>query len=153
MLKARDKKIIDRTVKPYRDGIFKYSNMTNAVDIDRVWLSTLNNSIQLTTCSPAGFVRGDYKLTYKDIDTILTAIESLWQTNKSYKYEFKSRKKKIVIKSIESSYYEVEDNRLMYITINDKCMIYALDKYDSRRFYAMLKEIRQYNKTCKLGRV
>lgn len=153
MLKARGKKIIDRKVKPYRDGIFKYTIMTNAVDIDRIHLHAFEKSIELMTCSPAGFERGYYKLKYKDIDTILTAIEALWKTNDSFEYKFKSGNKEIIIKSVKSNYYEVEDNRLMYMTINGKCMIYALDKYDSRRFYAMLKELEQYRKTCRLRRI
>lgn len=153
-LKPRGKKIIDRTAAPISAGRFKYTIMNNAVEIDNIFICLSNNeSILMVTRSPAGFERGCYKLSFKDINTILITIEELWKTKDRYQHTFKSKGKEILISSVPSSYYEVEDNRLMYITINNKCMVYALDKYDSRRFYAMLKEMLLYNKTCKLRKI
>lgn len=151
-LKPRLEKIIDKKDIARSSGRFKYSIMNNVNDIDNVYLvKNSNESITLETCSPAGFVRGNYKLSYKDLNVILKAIEDLWKSKKSYEYKFNSKNKEIIVKSIPSYYYKVEDNKLMYITINGKCMIYALDKYDSRRFYALIKEMLLNNKTYRLS--
>lgn len=84
----------------------------------------------------------EYLLSKKDIDFVLTAMKSLWCTNYEYGELHKKSKGKII--------KIIKKNKALSIIINDVNVLSDLNRLNSRKFYAMMKELITYGKTNKL---
>ena len=146
-LYKRKARINDITNSPKSRGYFESANYrTNS---SRLYLESKDDNVYIAKRNNVSY--SEYKLSSKDINYILTALEILWTGKSVYQALSRtSRGKKITIEKVPSGKIQADGNSFIELTINDVTMIMQLDRYDSRRFYALLKELQIFGKSNKL---
>lgn len=147
-LYKRKARINDITNSPKSRGYFESANYrTNS---SRLYLESKDDNVYIAKRNNVSY--SEYKLSSKDINYILTALEILWKSEKPVYQTLSrtSRGKKITIEKVPSGKIQADGDSFIELTINDVTMIMQLDRYDSRRFYALLKELQIFGKSNKL---
>lgn len=129
----------------YEKKTMSYGNFTtnNSSDLFINYLD--ENNIKISKKSKFNFYTCQYNLDNTCIEFILENIEVLWKTKKKVAFT-----KHYKGKAIKLELVKVNKNCYMNFYINDNIILKHLDITDSRRLYAMLKELYLYGITNKL---